>query len=430
MALSETPVPAASGLAPVALQERVPLYDVLRGFCLFGVLWSNLNDWYTVAKPATPLDNALRWTQDWLLEGRFYSMLGFLFGIGFAIQLTRAAQRGHDVRNLFLRRMAALLGIGLVHAMLIWHGDILIVYALAGLLLVLFRRSSTRMLPLAALALCLLFPYIVFHASAGFNLQLPRYDRTWQQSNEQAFEVYAHGTWTQVVALGPRKYSGWLVRELLLGGTSRFLALFLLGLWAVRVDLLARLTRRRTNIAWALVGAVVGWVGLQYALLHTSYWWPAPPVSAVATWRNLRFWWPPRGVVISFLDHVATWSNSATYALVFALAMSFAAAAKRLQPLAAVGRMTLTTYLTQSVVCTVFFYHWGFGLMNKTNLTGLLLVTVLLFLVQVLLSVWWLNRYRFGPAEWLWRTLAYGRKLPLRRTSASPAGPVSAAATA
>ena len=192
--MQNSPVPAE--LAPVAPQERIPLLDVLRGFCLFGVLWSNLNDWYTTANPATHLDQAIRWTQDWLVESRFYSMLGFLFGIGFAIQLTRAAERGQDVRNLFLRRMTALLAFGIVHATLIWHGDILTAYALADFALVTFRRWSPRMLLFTVPALWLFFPYFVVHLAGIFGIQLPRYDRAWREVNQHALQIYAHGTWT------------------------------------------------------------------------------------------------------------------------------------------------------------------------------------------------------------------------------------------
>src|SRR5215467_755181 len=133
--------------------------------CLFGVLWSNLNDWYMASDPVTPLDHALRWTQDWLLESRFYSMLGFLFGIGFAIQLTRSARRGTDVRNMFLRRLVTLLAFGILHATLIWRGDILVDYALVGFALLPFRRLSPHKLLIAAAALLLVFPYAVFHLS-------------------------------------------------------------------------------------------------------------------------------------------------------------------------------------------------------------------------------------------------------------------------
>src|SRR5215471_8419629 len=104
-------------LAPVSSAERVLLLDVLRGLAMFGVLWSNLNDWYGTTDPVTGLQHALAWIQDGLIESRFYSLLGFLFGMGFAIQLTRAESRGVDVRAMFCRRMAALLGIGIIHGM-------------------------------------------------------------------------------------------------------------------------------------------------------------------------------------------------------------------------------------------------------------------------------------------------------------------------
>jgi uncharacterized protein len=419
----------AAELTPVAPQERIALFDVLRGFCLFGVLWSNLNDWYTVAAPATSFDHAIRWTQDWLLESRFYSMLGFLFGIGFAIQLTRATQRGQDVRHLFLRRMAALLGFGIIHALLIWHGDILVSYALAGFALVLFRRSSPRTLLIAAIGLAFLFPYVVFHAAAIFHLPLPRYDDTWRTLIKQTLQAFAHGTWVQAVSMGDREFGGWLIRSVLLGGTASFLALFILGLCAVRVDLIARLTRRRSTVLWALCCALACWAGLQYVQLHQTQWWPAPPTSSGASWRQLRFWWPLRADAFNFVNHTVIWANSAVYALLFALALSFRAGVRRLQPLAAVGRMTLTTYLVQSVFSTVVFYNWGFGLMNRTNLTGILLFTVTLFFVQMVFSVWWLDRFRFGPAEWLWRSLAYGKRLPLRIATSAPET-TSAAVTA
>ena len=406
--------PASTGLAPVAPQERVFLLDVLRGLCLFFVLWSNLNDWYYMLKPVTPIDEALGWIQEWLVESRFYSLLGFLFGIGFAIQLTRAEQQGQDGTRVFFRRMAVLAAFGVVHTLLIWRGDILMAYALPGVALVLFRRLAPRRLLIAAAALLLLFPYIVIRLDLLFHLSLPRWDAAWRVLTRQATEAAAHGTWAQAIVQGARQYWGWLERWLVGRGAASFLALFLLGLWAVRVDLIARLTRRRITIVWALLGALVCWAGLQYADIHLGDWWPAAQSASPPDWRELRFWWPPRGILFSFVGDIATWANAAVYALVFTLLTSYATGAKRLRPLAALGRMTLTTYLAQSVICTTLFYNWGFGLMNKVNFTGILLVTIALFAAQMAFSVWWLGRYRYGPAEWLWRSLAYGRRLPLR----------------
>jgi len=140
-------------------------------------------------------------------------------------------------------------------------------------------------------------------------------------------------------------------------------------------------------------------------------WWPAAG-AVQPNWHESRFW-VPRDILLRFAVALETWANSATYALLFAIALSFPAAARRLQPLAALGRMTLTTYLVQSLVCTTLFYHWGFGLFDKVSYSGMLSITVVLFCVQVVFSTWWLRRYRFGPAEWLWRSVSYGKKQPM-----------------
>src|SRR5262249_33563507 len=129
----------SEGLAPVAPGERIAALDLLRGWAMFGVLWSNLNDWYSATAPATRFDKVLAWSQEWLLESRFYTLLCLLFGIGFGIQLARAAERGVDVRAAYYRRSAALLAIGIIHGTLIWFGDILTMYALVAFALVLFR---------------------------------------------------------------------------------------------------------------------------------------------------------------------------------------------------------------------------------------------------------------------------------------------------
>src|SRR5947208_392712 len=115
----------AAELAPASPEERILLLDVLRGFAMFGVLWSNLNVMYAPADPSSGFEHALAFVQNGFVELRFYSLLGFLFGIGFALQIFRAEQRGMDVGNLFLRRMAALLAIGVAHGLAIWHGDVL-----------------------------------------------------------------------------------------------------------------------------------------------------------------------------------------------------------------------------------------------------------------------------------------------------------------
>lgn len=147
-------------LRPVAPHERIHGLDLLRGWAMFGVLWSNIYG-YATYQPESALDRALRWTHHWLVQDRFYTLLILLFGVGFGIQLTRANSLGTDLRNTYYRRSAALLTIGIVHGTLIWDGDVLTTYALAAFALVMFRTTSTRKVIVDGALLWIAGPIIV-----------------------------------------------------------------------------------------------------------------------------------------------------------------------------------------------------------------------------------------------------------------------------
>src|SRR5262245_11226297 len=177
-------------LSPTAAADRIGFLDQLRGFAMFGVLWSNLNDWYGTTGPATSLDRALAWTQGSFIEGRFYTLLGFLFGIGFALQLDRT--RGNDGASLrlFYRRMLVLLCFGVFHWVFIWRGDILTTYALLGFALVLYRRVPTNRLLGWALITAYVGPVIARTILVSLRLQAvppdPHSVQEW---------LYAHGSY-------------------------------------------------------------------------------------------------------------------------------------------------------------------------------------------------------------------------------------------
>jgi uncharacterized protein len=278
---------------------------------------------------------------------------------------------------------------------------------LLGFVLVPFRRLSPRKLLVAAAALVSIVPYVI-------NLVVMWLGWRWAPGTwKEDVWVYGHGTWSQIVVTGARQYLDWLGRFPLFVYPS-FLALFVLGLWAIRVDLFARLTRRRDWMVWVLVGALLVWGVSQYARVNIAHWWQAGLADQGSNWH------PARDAVLGLLDILTTWGNSSAYLLIIALAISVPRLARALQPLAALGRMTLTTYLAQSVVSTAIFYHWGLGWITKSNYTSTFVITVVVFSLQIAFSVWWLKRYRFGPAEWLWRSLTYGGRLPLRISPPSP----------
>ena len=395
---------APSSLRPVAPEERVGALDLLRGWAMFGVLWSNLNDDYVKRDPSTALGYGFQWTQQWLIESRFYALLIILFGIGFGIQLMRADSSGREVRAMYYRRSAALLAIGIVHGTLLWHGDILTIYALVAFALVMFRSLNTRGVLIAALILWFVGPLFVAEAKqfTGLRFMLP-------DLSGGSTAVYSHGTWIQIERARLGGYLQWLGRW----GLSSYptiLASFLMGLWAFKSGYMRRVFAE-SRATWrllivSLVAAGVGYAPWQWA--DTIYPLATPPPRFVGGFPYLDFQlWQLRRFVLSFFDW-ATVGMALAYACVLLLIWQRPRGEKALRPLAAAGRMALTTYLTQSIVCTLLFYSYGLGWYRRVGFSGVLVLTVVLFTLQMALSTWWLARFRYGPVEWLWRTLTYG----------------------
>ena len=403
--------PSTVALEPVAPSERIQALDLLRGWAMFGVLWSNLNDWYGTTEETTRFDRILSFSQEWLVESRFYTLLCFLFGIGFGIQLMRATERGTSLQRTYVRRSAALLAIGLIHGLLIWRGDILTLYALVSFSLLLFRDSTPRQQLAWAAGIALFSSEVITRVRwlAGQRYMVPREPAT------TANWIYAHGKYGQIAQQRVHDFADWWGRW---GLVTYFavLAMFLVGVWAIRSGFARRVfSEPRTTRRFLAGCVVVALVGYAVEMFGAKILIPARRVepttmSVMLSWRT-------------FVVHALDWSVEASglaYAAALLLVFQTKGGARLLAPLAATGRMALTTYLTQSVVCTTLFYSYGFRLTGRVGYTGMFVITVVLFAVQMAVSVWWLRRYRFGPVEWLWRTLTYGRA-PTMRVEASTA---------
>lgn len=396
----------AGALAPVDPRERSVTLDVLRGFAMFGVLWSNLNDWYGTRAPSTPLDQVFSWAQNWLVSSRFYTLLAFLFGVGFAMQLLRAESRGQDVRAAYVRRLLVLLAIGLAHGFFVWRGDILALYATMGFALLLFRRLSPRGLLVAAIVIFWITPAVRAAILVHFHLvQVPAVNYS------VAEYVYANGTFAQIFEMRIRDFADKFSRTIMFPWPG-FLALFVLGMWVGRIGLVQNLKQRLPQIRRALVVTLV-LCGVGLFIQHNfSDWWPRTSGQAGSLREFLAR--IPRGQTSLIVYSLGLWSMAAVYACALTLLVHRSGWSRRLAPLAAVGRMPLTTYLTQSVVCSTLFYGYGLGWFGKVGFTGMFVITIVLFSLQMLASTWWLRRYRFGPVEWLWRSLSYGAAQPMR----------------
>lgn len=405
---------------PVSLSERILFIDVLRGMALFGILTANMRAFFA---PLDIYDNiavlfpghADRIAQtfiDVFIQTKFISLFSFMFGLGFAIQLSRAEARGVRFMGFYPRRLLALAVFGLIHGIFIWSGDILLTYAFSGALLLLFRKRQPKTLLWWAGSLMSL-PIVVSSVFLGLYIYgirpgwaLPKPPD--MNKIHAIINTYAHGSVRQIMA---QNWVEWKkVAPFTLFGIYT-LSLFLLGMWVWRSGIVERLAEYRP-----VLKRVCAWC-LSIGLAMNLY---VGVTSALAPHYQVSYWAWSAGVMSLLAGHVL----AAGYASGLALIFLNERWRRYLVPFAAVGRMALTNYLMESVLCTLFFYHYTTGLYGRVGPAIGLIVTVILFAGQVAFSNWWVSRYRFGPMEWLWRGLTYGKFPSMTRDEALPAAPI------
>jgi uncharacterized protein len=383
--------------------DRLPVVDALRGFALFGVLLANVLYWSAwgmiteAQRVALAGADMAQW--QWrlhhlLVDGKFYTLFSLLFGAGFALMLERLTRRGHDGLRIYRRRVLVLLGFGIIHCYLVWDGDILLLYALLGLVLPLFHRMRDRSLLLAAFVLVFVVPFVgvaVFKAF-GWPPDLGLYQLCFSIGGSFGFDQSPEGVlpwmqdthlraWVAWILSGP--WFSWGIR-LETWRIPKVLGIMLLGLWVGRRLASGTLLDDR-RLLWRvlLVGTAIG--------LPATVVYAWTPGLGQASWPSL----------------VGTVPLGLAYGAAFVLAWPHA---KRwLGVFVAPGRMALTNYLTHSVLGVVLFYGVGFGLAGRLSIPATYAYATCLFAAQVVFSRWWLAHHAQGPMEALWRRLTYGR---------------------
>lgn len=401
-------IPAFS---PIGLHERSEWLDALRGFALLGILLANIMTFsgHTYLDPQTQAqlpwsgaDHLLSYLEHVLVEAKFYSLFSFLFGLGFAVQLRRAEARGGDFTSVHRRRMAWLLGFGLSHALLIWFGDILVFYALMGCALLLFRTLSDRALLTWAL-IFLTMPIWLYAGYLGF-LQMTHAAPITPPSLKgvrSIFDGFASGGYTDMLASNAQVYAVSWVRRIYRFQLLRIFGMFLLGAWAGRVGLpLARDALRPMLKRWLVLGLAIG---LPMNLAVVAIGINAGNVMALASAKAL---------LSVALDSFGIPLLSLAYAAAFGL--YWCKDRGNGNVFVASGRMALTHYLSQSVVCIAVFYGIGAGLFGRISVGMSLLFALAIYLSLSLLCRLWLKHYPQGPMEALWRRLSYGRAALVR----------------
>ena len=399
-----------SSPAPLDDDSRLHALDILRGLALFGMILVHFHQRMRV--DATGLEDLIGWAVWVLVEQKAWGVFAFLFGVGFAILLRRLEARGQPIVPIYLRRLAALAGFGLV-AQIGFGFSILLEYACWGVALLVLRRWPTRLLLLTAVLAAAARPVYdeaaALHAwHTGVALAPPAgaaLARAVAEAAQQPhYATLLHARWALFLGTLPHAIRGFL--------PDVNLALFILGLLAVRHGVLDDPRRHTRLIAGWMFGGLTAWT-LGWLVLYRVPELPIPgardPIAygfglVQDQWLCLTY----IGAVVLLLDRRPEWT-------------------RRLAPVGLAGRMALTNYLIQAAVLDALASGYGFGLKIRPLLY--LPAAFTLFGLEAAASSAWLARYRYGPLEWVWRSFTYARLQPLIRSPACAPG-ISTSASA
>jgi uncharacterized protein len=383
---------------PTGSAERIGAIDVLRGIALLGVVAMNVVTEFRVSiferflfpkAPLSPIDSAVETILMLFVDLKALALFSLLFGAGLAIQFERLGKSGSRA-VLLVRRLAVLLAFGLIHLCLIWNGDILTQYALAGFIVLPFLFGPRWLLAFATLTLFGIYLAMQAFPPPG----LWPGTAALAQDVVEAHRIYPTGGFLDVLAFRLREIP--LIADLHGYIFPRTIGLFLLGALAWRSGILRNPPRRLIfSIAMVCIG-----LGAALILAHAGRLVAGGRIALLAE---------PLGTILLALGYGAA-----------IIGIANLDRGKRLLGWAApVGRMAFTNYLAQSVILGWIFYGYGLGLFGKLGVTNALAIGLAVYIVQVPFSTWWLGRYRYGPVEWLWRTLMYGEAQPMSLSSTS-----------
>ncbi|MBC7985779.1 MAG: DUF418 domain-containing protein [Sphingomonadaceae bacterium] len=412
---------------PSPTDSRILTLDAIRGVAVLGILLMNI---VAFAMPSqayinplayrgdTPLDIAVWATNFVFADGKFRGLFTALFGASMLLVATRAEAKGENPALVHYSRMSWLLLLGAVHALAIWYGDILILYAAIGMIAFLFRDLPVRNLVVAGL--CLIVAQAAYlgaglieiarlrelatapGASSDIAAQWHALDTAFAAPSRDALAAdIAHyrGSYAEILAdrLGPDFW-----RPIRNNFTWPFdtLGLMLLGMAGLKSGFLTGEWDRRRYARIAAIG---------YAL-------SIPPLALLALWMLARGFDVVSVTAGDFaLKTLFNAPMTLAHAALLLVWIKAAAGGALLARVAAVGRMAFTNYVATSLICTTIFYGYGLGLYGGLDRATLYLVVPAVWALILLWSKPWLDNFAYGPLEWLWRSLARRKFQPMRR---------------
>ncbi len=406
--------------SPTKLNDRAVILDVLRGFAILGILIDNMigftgySYFSSAQKEALPtfhLDSVLGFAELVFVRGKFYSLFSLLFGIGFSIILIRNQQKGFNPLKIFYRRLFVLMMIGAIHILLIWEGDILFLYAIIGLALPLFRNCSDKRLLICAIAL-LISPLLIDTIKVLFHVRIASVLESMAQALDkktgvpldQSFGVYLFKEGSGWQEWRNWLQSGWLYRFSFFIESNRIpkvLGMFLLGFYVGKNMIYANLEQNQQAFRkirkW---GFIIG----------------IPCSIAMGIFEYDAYFVPEKlGLIDTFFYALSVVPLCLAYVSAICLFWIRTKGQNKWKYLAPVGRMALTNYLMQSAICICLCYGIGLGWGGKIGPTIYFPIALTIYAFQIIFSNWWFKHFNYGPIEWIWRQLTYGKRLSMQK---------------
>ena len=381
-------------LQPVKTNQRTVIVDVLRGWAILGVVIGNYTDYADVGHPLTHTPNLvstiLTEINHYFFAAKSWTLLSVLFGYGFAILMNNVAAKGKNPVLFFCNRMFWLFVLAFINSAF-WFGDILKDYAFLGLILLLFHGRSAKLSFRVAVVLLFIVPFV-----GAYVAQVMPYD--YQKNFDPLLPLYYSHNWLDIFVMNLK---GTYVTEMInpqyaIPVHITMFGCMLLGFAAQRIDFFNRLPEFKKQLKIAF------WIFLSAAIIVNVVFLIADDMHAVfLKYIRIRNW-----AVLSTMLAILT---AICWLYINGKLKSF------FNGLQAMGKMTLTNYMSQGILAVFIFLNVGLGIFNTQPYWFYVLIAVLVFTIQIFISKWWLTHYNYGPMEWIWRQLSYGKQLPIKK---------------
>ena len=389
-------------LTPTSLTERVEALDYLRGIALLGIFIANMihfhspyaymdaYSWFTV-----PSEMSMFHFIDVFIEASFYPLFAMLFGYGMNMQYEKSLRNDTPFAPFMFRRMGVLMIFGVVHAVLIWSGDILFTYALMGFIMIAIIRIPKKWLVTLSLVIyfvptLLLYVLLALTRSATSTNVLDGFADN--EQIERAVAAYGNGSFSEIFAF---RLGEFFTFEIVGSITAVFmiLPLIMFGAALSKFKIIERMYGMKKQLLVAMIIFI--------------------PIGIVL--KNIPSWGGPKFENIFFVQSlfggpILTLGYGALFLLLFQIPFLKIIT----KPFATIGRMAFTTYILQSVIATLIFYSYGAGLYGKVDIVTGTWLAIGIFVIQLVAAQIWLSKFRMGPLEALWRKLSYGKNFGVK----------------